>query len=129
MATALLLNSSKPADLAENTSEVALEVISSVSVEPLTPTDVTEVRKVRKVSFYRAVMILLIPCLAEYRAAKLCDTLWYTPADMRGFQRDTMQSLLKFMQTSHVKDKRRALKMLLQEESSSGTGCLAPMSA
>jgi len=70
----------------------------------------------REVSFCGFVKVVLIPCVADYREANLCDVLWWTASDMKGFHNETVYSLRRYMTENQVNDRKRALRMLLEEE-------------
>lgn len=70
----------------------------------------------KEVSFCGFVKVVLIPCIADYREANLCDILWWTASDMRGFHNETVHSLRKYMSENQVNDRKRALRMLLEDE-------------
>ena len=61
--------------------------------------------------------------MTDYKEASLCDTLWYNACDMKFFHKETMQCLHKFMAIAHIKDGRRAVRMMLEEEVN-GVGAL-----
>lgn len=70
----------------------------------------------KEVSFCGSVRVMLIPSVVDYKEAKLCDTLWWTAADMKRFHVETVQSLHEYMRETHIKDTKLALRMLLEAE-------------
>lgn len=73
-------------------------------------------KQCKEVSFCGFVKVVLIPCVADYREANLCDVLWWTASDMKGFHNETVHSLRRYMTENQVNDRKRALRMLLEEE-------------
>lgn len=41
---------------------------------------------VRKVSFYRHVEVLLVPCLADYRAVNVISSVWWSATETKQFR-------------------------------------------
>lgn len=80
---------------------------------PVTPT--------RRVSFHGTVQVMLIPCIQEYKEAKLFDSLWWGPRDFRTFQIDLSMSFKKFMLRTSCIDLKQALKLFILDELEGGS--------
>lgn len=70
----------------------------------------------RRVHFLPEVSVVLIPCLNEYKEAKLFDSLWWTPIDMRSFQVNLCHALQVYMLKNNFSDRKQAFKKLIAED-------------
>lgn len=70
----------------------------------------------KEVTFCGCVRVMLIPSVVDYKEANICETLWWTAADMKRFHVETVMSLHEFMRETHIKDTKVALRMLLEAE-------------
>lgn len=59
---------------------------------------------------------MLIPCIQEYRDAKIFDSIWWEPCDFRTFQVDLSIAFKKFMQKTTCSDLKEALKLFILDE-------------
>lgn len=66
----------------------------------------------RKVSFCRSVQVVLIPCIAEYREAKVMRSVWWSAIEMKQFHIEVALSIQEYMAKVANLDRKQALRML-----------------
>lgn len=71
----------------------------------------------RKISFAPMVQIVLIPCLQEYREARILPSMFWSGDDLKAFRMDVLFSLQRYLpNVPSGTDKKVALRMMLAEE-------------
>lgn len=73
-------------------------------------------RRSRKVSFNETVQVVLIPCIQEYKDAKIFRSIWWDQNELRGFQIAMGLSFRRFMETADYGNLRQALRMFIDDE-------------
>jgi hypothetical protein len=64
------------------------------------------------------VQIVLIPCLAEYREARILPSMFWTDDDLKAFRMDLLYALQRYLpNVPEGTDKKVALRMMLADES------------
>lgn len=71
----------------------------------------------RKISFAPMVQMVLIPCLQEYREARILPSMFWSSEDLKSFRMDVLYSLQRYLpNVPSGTDKRVALRMMLADE-------------
>lgn len=70
----------------------------------------------RRVTFNETVQVVLIPCIQEYKDAKLFRSIWWDQTDMRSFQIAMGISFRKFLETAVCDSLRQALRLFIEDE-------------
>ena len=71
------------------------------------------IKAVRKVTFCRSVQVVLIPCIAEYREAKVMHSVWWSSVEMRQFHVDVAHTVQKYMaEVTTLLDRRQVIRLL-----------------
>lgn len=71
----------------------------------------------RKISFAPMVQVVLIPCLQEYREARILPSMFWSGEDLKAFRMDLLYSLQRYLpNVPSGTDKKVALRMMLAEE-------------
>lgn len=70
------------------------------------------VKAVRKVTFCRSVQVVLIPCIAEYREAKVMHSVWWSSGEMKQFHVEVAVIVQQYMSKASTLDRRQVLRML-----------------
>ena len=105
--------------MANSSIQQASEVVPPTVESNVAPTLLDSISKnanKKRVSFCETVQVMLIPCIQEYRDARLMDLIWWNVNDHKYFQLSLSHSFKKYLVKFPCENMKQALRLFIQAE-------------